>query len=112
MFDNTHFPRAKKYWHMGTFYDWSQPNIHPMSHALHYGTSVFEGIRAYNTANGPAIFRLPEHINRFLHSASVLRMEVPYSKDEIINAIKTLMKENKLDSAYIRPLFFSSFTTI
>ncbi|MCK4494945.1 MAG: branched-chain amino acid transaminase [Candidatus Aminicenantes bacterium] len=109
MFDNTHFPRAKKYWHMGTFYDWSRPNIHPMSHALHYGTSVFEGIRAYNTANGPAIFRLPEHIDRFLHSASVLRMEVPYSKEEIINAIKTLMKENKLDSAYIRPLFFSSY---
>ena len=109
MFENTYFPRAKKFWYMGKFYDWNHPNIHVMSHALHYGTSVFEGIRAYNTPKGPAVFRLPEHVDRFFHSASTLSMEVPYSKEEIADAIKSVIKENKLESAYIRPLLFYSF---
>jgi len=109
MFDNTYFPKAKKFWYMGKFYEWDHPNIHVMSHALHYGTSVFEGIRAYNTPKGPAVFRLPEHVDRFFHSASTLSMEVPYSKQEIADAIKSVIKENKLESAYIRPLLFYSF---
>jgi branched-chain amino acid aminotransferase len=109
MFDNTYFPRAKKFWYMGKFYKWNHPNIHVMSHALHYGTSVFEGIRAYNTPKGPAVFRLPEHVDRFFHSASTLSMEVPYSKEEIVDAIKSVIRRNKLESAYIRPLLFYSF---
>jgi branched-chain amino acid aminotransferase len=109
MFDNTHFPRAKKFWFMGNLYDWSTPVIHPMSHALHYGTSVFEGIRAYRTPRGPAIFRLPEHIERFFHSASTLKMDIPYSKEDIGQAIRLVIKENELDSAYIRPLLFYSY---
>jgi len=109
MFENTHFPGAKKFWHMGKFYNWSEPNIHSMSHALHYGTSVFEGIRAYKTSRGPAVFRLPEHIDRFFHSASTLFMKIPYSKEEIASAIKLVMKENKLEAAYIRPLLFYSY---
>ncbi len=109
MFNNTHFPRAKKFWYMGKLYKWNHPNIHVMSHALHYGTSVFEGIRAYKTSKGPAVFRLPEHMDRFFHSASILSMEVPYSKEEIIEAIKSVIKENKFESAYIRPLLFYSF---
>jgi branched-chain amino acid aminotransferase len=109
MFDNTYFPQAKKFWYMGKLYDWNHPNIHVMSHALHYGTSVFEGIRAYSTPKGPAVFRLPEHIDRFFHSASTLSMEVPYSKQEIIEVIKLVIKENELESAYIRPLLFYSF---
>ena len=109
MFNNTHFPQAKKFWYMGKLYEWNHPNVHVMSHALHYGTSVFEGIRAYNTSKGPAVFRLPEHVDRFFHSASTLSMEVPYSKEEITEAIKLVIKENKLDSAYIRPLLFYSF---
>ena len=80
---------------MGKFYDWSQPVIHPMSHALHYGTSVFEGIRAYATAKGPAIFRLEDHLNRFFHSASTLNMKVPFSQQDIAEAIKLVIKENK-----------------
>jgi branched-chain amino acid aminotransferase len=102
-------PQAKKFWYMGKLYEWNHPNIHVMSHALHYGTSVFEGIRAYKTSKGPAVFRLPEHVDRFFHSASTLSMEVPYSKEEIADAIKLVIKENKLDSAYIRPLLFYSF---
>jgi branched-chain amino acid aminotransferase len=109
MFDNTYFPKAKKFWFQGKLYDWSQPTVHTMAHALHYGTSVFEGIRAYSTSKGPAIFRLPEHIDRFFHSAMTLSMKVPYSREEIINAIRLVVKENNLDSAYIRPLLFYSY---
>ena len=109
MFNKTRFPSAKKFWYMGELYDWSQAIVHVMSHALHYGTSVFEGIRAYKTPKGPAVFRLPEHIERFFHSASTLFMEVPYSKEEIIDAIKLVIRENKLESAYIRPLLFYSY---
>jgi branched-chain amino acid aminotransferase len=94
---------------MGKLYEWTLPIIHPMSHALHYGTSVFEGIRAYSTPKGPAIFRLPEHIDRFFHSASTLHMKPPYNKEEITQAIKLLINENGLESAYIRPLMFYSY---
>jgi branched-chain amino acid aminotransferase len=109
MFESTHFPKAKKFWYMGKFSEWEEPTIHVMSHALHYGTSVFEGIRAYNTDKGPAIFRLPEHMDRLMYSASVLNMDVPYSKEEIRDVILSVMKENKLDTAYIRPLLFYSY---
>jgi len=94
---------------MGEFHNWTESNVHAMSHALHYGTSVFEGIRAYQTANGPSIFRLPDHIERFFYSASLLRMNIPYTKQEIIEAIKQVVKENQLDSAYIRPLLYYSY---
>lgn len=109
MFDTTNFPNAKKIWHMGQLHDWAVPKVHSMSHALHYGTSVFEGIRAYSTPKGPAIFRLEEHIDRFFHSADVLKMKVPYSKAEIIDAIKLVMRENQLKSAYIRPMLFYAY---
>jgi len=109
MFENTHFPKAKKFWYMGKFFEWEETTIHVMSHALHYGSSVFEGIRAYNTGKGPAIFRLPEHMDRFMYSASVLHMDVPYSKEKITDVILLVMQENKLDQAYIRPLLFFSY---
>jgi branched-chain amino acid aminotransferase len=109
MFDNTYFKNAKKYWYNGKFYDWSDPILHPMSHALHYGSSVFEGIRSYITPQGPAIFRLAEHIDRFLLSAQVAKMEVPYGPAEIGQAIKLTLQENGLQSAYIRPLLFYSY---
>ncbi len=109
MFDIKYFPGAKKFWHMGKMYDWNTVNVHVMSHALHYGSSVFEGIRAYDTEKGPAVFRLPEHIDRLVHSAEVMNMSVPYSKAEIIDAVKEVMKANKLRSAYIRPNLFYSY---
>ncbi len=109
MFENTQFPKAKKYWYQGKFYDWPVPTTHPMTHALHYGTSVFEGIRAYPTAKGPAVFRLTEHIDRFMYSAGVARMKPPYNKEQVIEAIKLTMRENEMQSAYIRPLFFFSY---
>ena len=109
MFPNTHFPKAKLYWYNGQLFDWSQPALHPMLHGLHYGTSVFEGIRAYATARGPAVFRLPEHVERLFHSASVIRMDVRYKKEEVSAAIKLTMRENALEAAYIRPLLFYSY---
>lgn len=109
MFDVKHFPGAKKFWHMGKIYDWDTVNVHVMSHALHYGSSVFEGIRAYDTSAGPAIFRLEEHIDRFFISGEVMNMTVPYSKTEIIETIKAVMRENKLRAAYIRPNMFFGY---
>jgi branched-chain amino acid aminotransferase len=109
MFHSAAFPKAEKYWQMGELLDWQTRTVHPLSHALHYGTSVFEGIRAYPTANGPAIFRLPEHLDRFFHSASALSMDIPYSKAEITEAIKLVIRENQLDSAYIRPLLYYAY---
>ncbi|MCX7973526.1 MAG: branched-chain amino acid transaminase [Candidatus Aminicenantes bacterium] len=109
MFDTSQFPKAKKYWYNGQFYDWDQAPIHPMTHGLHYGTSVFEGIRAYPTVKGPAIFRLKEHIDRFFYSAGVAKMSLPWSREEIGQAIKEVIKVNNLTSAYIRPLLFYAY---
>src|SRR4030043_2141435 len=109
MFNTPPCPKAHKYGHEGKFYNWSDAHVHPMVHALHYGSSVFEGIRAYSTTRGPAIFRLKEHIDRFLYSAAVAKMDVPYTREDIIRAIKLTLKENKLESAYIRPLLFYSY---
>lgn len=109
MFLNTNFPKAKKYWYQGKFYDWSEGGFHPMMHALHYGSSVFEGIRAYSTAKGPAVFRLQDHNDRFLLSAGVLKMKVPYTNEQITKAILDTVRVNGLDSCYIRPLFFYSY---
>ena len=109
MFLNTNFPKAVKYWYQGKFYNWSEAGFHPMMHALHYGSCVFEGIRAYSTARGPAIFRLTEHNDRFLLSAGVAKMKSPYTKDQITDFIKQTVRENNLDSCYIRPLLFYSY---
>jgi branched-chain amino acid aminotransferase len=109
MIDMSSFPKAKRYWYMGKFYDWSEYTLHPMTHGLHYGTSAFEGIRAYETKRGAAIFRLAEHVDRLIFSASVAKMIPPYGKGEIIRAIKQTVRENGLDSCYIRPLLFYSY---
>jgi branched-chain amino acid aminotransferase len=109
MYLNTNFPKARKYWYDGGFHDWSEGGFHPAMHALHYGTCVFEGIRAYSTAKGPAVFRLPEHNDRFLVSAAAAKMKSPYAKDEIGEAIKATVRENGLDSCYIRPLLFYGY---
>jgi len=109
MFDTAFFPNAKKIWSMGKILGWDDVLVHSQSHALHYGTSVFEGIRAYSTARGPAVFRLEEHIDRFLHSAAVLKMSVPYNKADIIDACKLVIRENELEAAYIRPLLLYGY---
>lgn len=98
--------KADKIWMDGKMVDWDKAQVHVCTHALHYGSGVFEGIRAYKTDQGTAVFRLKEHIERLFNSAKILKMEIPFTKEEIRQAIKETIKVNKLDSCYIRPLVF------
>lgn len=91
-------------WMDGQLVDWRDAKIHVLTHTLHYGCGVFEGVRAYNTVNGTAIFRLQEHTERLINSAKILRMTIPFSADEISQAQQEVIRANKLESAYIRPL--------
>jgi branched-chain amino acid aminotransferase len=84
----------------------SAAKIHLLNHSLHYGSGVFEGIRCYDTEKGPAVFRLKDHVRRLFHSAGVMGMRVPYRQNEIIKAIKRVVKMNKLRECYIRPIIF------
>lgn len=97
---------TKSIWFNGKFVPWDEANVHVMTHALHYGTSVFEGLRAYDTPNGTIIFRLKEHMQRLLNSARIYRISIPYSLEELCQACCDLMKENGLKFGYIRPLAF------
>lgn len=100
---------TSKIWMNGELVDWDAANIHVLTHTLHYGMGVFEGIRAYETAQGPGIFRLTEHIERFFNSARILMMEIPYTVDEIIEATKLVVRESGLPSAYIRPIAYYGY---
>ncbi len=97
-------PKTKKIWVDGKFVDWEKAKIHILTHSLHYGGGVFEGIRVYKTEKGPAVFRLKEHLKRLFFSSSVLGMKIPFSKKEIEKAIIDLIKVNKVKQCYIRPL--------
>ncbi len=102
-------PEVEKIWMDGELVDWKDAKIHVLTHALHYGSGVFEGIRAYKNGNGPAIFRLTEHIKRLYRSADVYKMKIPFKLKELIEATKEVVKANKLDSCYIRPLAFRGY---
>ena len=105
--------RADWIWMNGDLIPWDQANVHVFTHALHYGTSVFEGIRAYNTPKGPAIFRSHEHFRRLLNSAKIMRITpVPYTVEELIEASKATIRANKQDSCYIRPLAYRGYETL
>ena len=97
-------------WHNGEFIAWDDAKVHVLSHALHYGTSVFEGIRCYDTRNGPAVFRLPEHVRRLFDSAKIYRMlDIGFSQEEIAEACKGVTTVNGLSSCYIRPIAFRGY---
>ena len=93
-------------WLDGEMVPWREAKTHVLTHTLHYGLGCFEGVRAYNTANGPAIFRLKEHTDRLFRSAHILNMKMPFSKDEINEAQRAAVRENNLDEAYLRPMAF------
>jgi len=93
-------------WQNGRIKPWAEATVHVMAHALHYGSSVFEGIRSYDTPNGPAIFRLTDHNKRLRHSAKIYDMVIPYSLDEINAACREVVKANGLGAAYLRPVAF------
>ena len=106
------FQRSEKIWFNGKLVDWEDANIHVLSHVVHYGSAVFEGDRCYKTKNGPAIFRLGDHLRRLFDSCKIYRYEVPYSQDEIRTAIIDTVKINRLESCYIRPLIFRGYGSI
>lgn len=96
--------RDGKIWMDGQLVEWRDAKIHVLSHTLHYGCGAFEGVRAYKTVDGTAIFRLQEHTDRLFNSAKILRMTLPFSKDELNEAQKQVVRENQLESCYLRPL--------
>ncbi len=98
-----------KIWMNGDLVDWDKAQVHVLTHTLHYGTGVFEGIRAYATANGPAVFRLTDHIKRLFNSAHILGMSIPYSLDELIDATKATVASTGLQACYIRPLAYYGY---
>tara|TARA_B100000959_G_scaffold74572_2_gene79236 strand:- start:3385 stop:4305 length:921 start_codon:yes stop_codon:yes gene_type:complete len=93
-------------WFNGEIVDWQEAKIHVLTHTLHYGLGVFEGVRAYNTPKGPSIFRLQDHTERLFKSAGTVNMKIPYSKEEINIAHKQVIQLNNLSEAYIRPMCF------
>ena len=97
---------ADKIWMNGELVDWDDAKVHVLSHALHYGSGVFEGIRCYSTPDGPAVFRLPEHVDRLFDSAKICQIRMPLSRDEVTNAILETVRANGLKEGYIRPLAF------
>ncbi len=93
-------------WLNGEMIPWKEAKVHVLTHTLHYGVGVFEGVRAYQTTKGAGIFRLQDHTDRLFRSAHILRMDMPFSKEELNEAQRAVVRENKLDAAYIRPLCF------
>jgi len=99
-------------WMNGEFVKWWDAKIHILSHVIHYGSGVFEGIRCYSTNNGPEIFRLKDHLLRLKNSAKMYRMEIPYDIEDLRKITKELIRKNKLESAYIRPIVYRGYGTI
>ena len=93
-------------WMDGELVPWREAKVHVLTHTLHYGLGAFEGIRAYKTPSGPAIFRLPEHVRRLFESAKILGMSLPWTPQQVIDACCTVVRDNRLESAYIRPMAF------
>src|SRR5438045_5766148 len=96
---------VREVWHNGEFISWDDATVHVLSHVLHYGSSVFEGIRCYSTPNGPAIFRLREHLRRMFDSAKIYRMEnLGFSAAQLADAMLELVRVTRMDACYLRPI--------
>jgi branched-chain amino acid aminotransferase len=106
------FEKTEKIWMDGELVPWDEARIHVLTHSLHYGSGVFEGIRTYAAADGPAVFRLTDHIQRLLDSAKLIMMKVPYSRDELVEACKLTVRESGLDSCYVRPIAYLGYGEI
>lgn len=100
---------VRKIWMDGELVDWGDAKVHVLTHSLHYGSGVFEGIRCYKTIKGPAIFRHKEHVQRLFNSAKLYYMEIPYTPEELRNATKELIRANKLEECYIRPIAYRGY---
>ncbi|MBI4456757.1 MAG: branched-chain amino acid transaminase [Acidobacteria bacterium] len=98
-----------KIWHNGELINWNDATIHVMSHVVHYGSSVFEGMRCYQTGNDSAVFRLRDHVQRLLNSCKIYRMECPYAEDQLQDAVLETIRFNQLKSCYVRPIIFRGY---
>lgn len=105
-------PKADKIWFNGKFVDWDDARIHVLSHVVHYGSSIFEGVRCYNTRRGPACFRLADHVNRLYDSAKIYRMPIPYEREELSQAILESIRTNGLQACYVRPVIFRGYESL
>ena len=101
--------KTEKIWHNGKLIPWDAAQIHVMSHVVNYGSSVFEGVRCYSLPSGPAIFRAPEHMQRLLDSAKVYRIDVDYTREELVSAILQVVKNNGVWPCYIRPIVLRGY---
>jgi branched-chain amino acid aminotransferase len=99
-------------WQDGSFVDWDDATVHVLTHGLHYGSGVFEGVRCYDTENGPALFRWEEHLDRFFESTKPYDMELPYSREELTQATLELVRREELESCYIRPVAFYGYGSL
>lgn len=106
------FSQNGKVWMNGNLIPWKEANIHIASHVIHYGTSLFEGFRAYGTAKGSAILQLHAHTNRLYNSCKMYRMDIPYTQDEFNSAVIQTVKANNLPSCYIRPIVYRGYGTL
>src|SRR5882724_6424359 len=101
--------KTEKIWHNGKWINWDDAQLHVFSHVVSYGSAVFEGIRCYETKQGPAIFRLGEHMQRLINSAKIYRMDLPYSVDDFSNVACELVRHNKLNSCYVKPIVLRGY---
>lgn len=106
------FDESAKLWFSGRMIDWKDATIHVMSHVIHYGSAVFEGLRCYDTPKGPAIYRLKEHIRRLFNSAKIYRIDIPFTEEEVFNASIEVIKVNRWKDAYLRPIVFRGYDSL
>ena len=109
---STGFDEKTKIWFNGKMVRWHEATVHVMSHVIHYGSSVFEGFRCYNTLNGPALFRLKDHIDRLFDSAKIYRIDMPFTKAEIMQACIDVVRLNKIKECYLRPVAFRGYHSL
>jgi branched-chain amino acid aminotransferase len=106
------FTKTEKIWFNGKLVNWDDAQVHVLAHCLHYGTGVFEGMRCYPTTDGPAIFRLDDHLERMYQSAALYELPIPYTKDALAEASCEVIRANRLESAYLRPIAFFDAATL
>ena len=106
------FAKAETIWMNGRLVPWEQATVHVLSHVIHYGSCIFEGIRCYKTERGSAVFRLRDHIERLFEGCKIYRMEIPYTREQIESAILETIRANKLDACYVRPLAYRGYESL
>jgi len=106
------FTKAETIWMNGRLVPWEQATVHVLSHVIHYGSCIFEGLRCYKTQHGPAVFRLRDHVDRLFDGCAIYRMEIPYTREQIEGATLETIRANRLEACYIRPLVYRGYESL